>query len=207
MTPYEQVAGLVNQIRNARFGEMVKHNEVLITSSLWRDFTTPSGTHFQFHRCEFDYFLAAQEVDALTLRYAYLHAGAATQLLALADITGKGTPPVNGDRRARKVVADLYANDPGGAGGRIRAAEPVVTERTAKLAANVSLRKAYAAGKPVPPRARPNGQQWTVRWSDPELSVADAIAVKLLEDRTLASAVYRRLYGMLRPKQHATKRK
>ena len=60
---YARVAELISQVRNARFGEMVRWVEELIDTGIWRDFTTPEGTHFEFREGEFDYFLAAMETD------------------------------------------------------------------------------------------------------------------------------------------------
>ena len=51
-TDYEQIADLVSQIRNARFGAMVTLNETLLKSQVWRKFTTPVGQTFEFRRCE-----------------------------------------------------------------------------------------------------------------------------------------------------------
>ena len=205
-TRYEQIAGLVSHIRNARYGEMVKYSEELIDSGAWRDFTTPIGTHFQFEACEFDYFLAAQEIDATTLRHAYVHAAEPTKLMRLADITGKGSK--TDDRRPREDVAKEYDSDPAGAGMRIRewAGETVVTERTARLAANSRLRKDYIAGKIK--RARPQETQWKVTWSDADKSTAQAIADKLLVDPDLAHEVYKLLHaGSMRATRAEQKRR
>ena len=94
---YEQVAQLISQIRNAKFGQMVDYLEELINTGIWQDFTTPEGTHFQFRRCEFDYFLASQEIDPDVVKQAYIRARDVDELdgkrLRLADITGRGTPP------------------------------------------------------------------------------------------------------------------
>jgi hypothetical protein len=193
MTPYEQVAGIVSHIRNARFGEMVKYTESLIRSGSWRDFITPAGTHFRFRKCEFDYFLAAEELDATTLRYAYLKAPAtAAQLLRLADITGKGQC-ANGDRRPREEVAALYASAPGGAGKRIlkwgKAGESVVTDNTARIAANKNRRsRRQRLSKPNP---RGN-KQWQVTWCDMK-TTAQAIVEKLMKDPVLVDEVHRKL--------------
>ena len=176
---YEQIAQLVSQIRNARFGEMVAHNEALLRSRAWRKFTTPVGQTFEFRRCEYDYFLAAQELDALTLRYAYLHAPATSeQLMRLADVTGRGEAPKNGDRRPRAVVAELYASDPSGAGKRIEAAKPVVTKRTARIAQEPQRRAKFHVN---PRREDPASHSWRVHWTG-EAPVAEKIAEKLLED-------------------------
>ena len=71
---YARVAELISQVRNARFGEMVRWVEELIDTGIWRDFTTPEGTHFEFHEGEFDYFLAAMEIDPEVVKRAYIHA-------------------------------------------------------------------------------------------------------------------------------------
>jgi hypothetical protein len=195
MNRYEQVAGIVSHIRNARFGEMVKYTESLIKSNAWRDFTTPAGTHFQFRRCEFDYFLAAQELDATTLRYAYLKAPAtAAQMLRLADITGKGQH-TESDRRPREEVAALYARAPGGAGRRIlkwgKDRETVVTDRTARIAANNNRRKRYALGA-TPKKLKSTQRHWQVNWRDAR-TTAQAIFDKLMKDPTLAREVCKKL--------------
>ncbi|HEU4540301.1 MAG TPA: hypothetical protein VFR23_04165 [Jiangellaceae bacterium] len=193
MTTYEEIAELVTGIRNARFGEMVNYSERLIESEAWQDFTTPVGTHFQFRRFEYDYFLAAMDADATTLRHAYVTKAPAAKLMRLADITGRGRPPVNGDRRDRTEVVRLYSTDPSGAGARIMAwaKEAVVTERTAIVAKNPQTRKAIAAGQSVR-REKPNLKDWRVRWFD-DRSPAQAIAERLLKDPELARQVYERL--------------
>jgi hypothetical protein len=43
MSHYNNIAGLVSKIRNARYGEMVNYLETLIDSGDWRNFTTPVG--------------------------------------------------------------------------------------------------------------------------------------------------------------------
>ena len=70
MSHYNNIAGLVSKIRNARYGEMVNYIETLIDSGDWRDFTTPAGTRFRFRECEFDYFLLTMEVDPTLVRHA-----------------------------------------------------------------------------------------------------------------------------------------
>ena len=70
MSHYNNIAGLVSKIRNARYGEMVNYIETLIDSGDWRNFTTPVGARFRFRECEFDYFLLAMEVDPTLVRHA-----------------------------------------------------------------------------------------------------------------------------------------
>jgi hypothetical protein len=189
---YETLASLVSRIRNAKFSDMVLHLEQLIDSGIWRDFTTPRGTHFTFRACEFDYFLAAQDVDPVTVKYAYMKAEGIEDLARketrLADITGAGVTPGNGDRRTRDEVARLYAGDPSGAGARIKARSAVVTPRLAGVAKDAQRRKEYeATGKG---RDRPNSKCWRVRWSG-ETPAAKVIADALLREPDLAHEVYK----------------
>lgn len=186
---YEQISKLVSNIRNARFGQMVGYLETLIDSGIWQDFTTPVGTRFVFRPCEFDYFLAAQEIDPTVVRYAYLKAqdvdDLASKRFRLADITGRGEPPRNGDRRPRDDVAATYDTDPSGAGQRIRAFGPVVTKATGRAAADPQLRQALETGQ----RTTVDRQlQWKVTWSR-ERTVAEAIVDKLQRDPKLANQV------------------
>jgi hypothetical protein len=201
---YEEVASIVSRIRNARFADMVNQLEQLIDSEIWREFTTPIGTHFTFQPYEFDYFLAAQEIDPTTVKYAYLKAEGVEQLAAkqtrLADITGHGRPPANGDRRPRADVARIYGSDPSGAGARIRAyGRPVVTERTSQVAADPERRKEYeSTGKG---RERAKSKYWRVRWSD-DTPAAKVIAEALLRDPELAHDIYKILSSSESLKEH-----
>ena len=43
MSHYNNIAGLVSKIRNARYGEMVNYIETLIDSGDWRNFPPRSG--------------------------------------------------------------------------------------------------------------------------------------------------------------------
>ena len=193
-TRYQRVAELVSRVRNAKFADIVAHLEQLIDSELWQDFTTPVGTHFEFRAKEFDYFLAAQEVDPTIVRTAYLKAedvdGLATKQMHLADITGRGED-VNGDRRARNEVAAIYDTDPSGAGARIRAwgeaSAAVVTEGMARVARDQKRRSALESGRRVLLETR---KRWEVRWTD-DRSPAEVIASRLFADPALAHEVYK----------------
>jgi hypothetical protein len=191
---YEQVRNLTSHIINARFGEMVDYSEQLIATDVWRDFTTPRGTHFEFRACEYDYFLAAQGIDALTLRYAYIHRGSVAQQHRLADITGKGKPPKEVDRRERDEVAQLYADAPGGAGQRIQAwaKEALVSEKVAAVARNPEHRRQREKGEAA--ITSPEQRRWDVRWSDGR-SRAEAIVAKLAQTPALEEAVYKLLHA------------
>lgn len=199
--PYEHVAQLVSRIRNARFGEMVAHTEELIDSGEWRDFTTPVGTHFAFRRFEFDYFLAAQEIDPTIIRTAYTKATGiddlAVKIDRLADITGRGRAPVNGDRRTWRDVADQYRSDPSGAGTRIEAwaqsDSAVVTDSMSRVARTPKLRKQFESTGRLPSLK----QRWHVDWRDAAKPAAQAIADKLLTDPDLAHEVWKILRNEL----------
>jgi hypothetical protein len=198
---YQRIAELISRIRNAKFGEMVEHLEQLIDSGDWRDFTTPVGTHFLFRAKEFDYFLAAQEIDPTVVRYAYLKAEGIADLLAkqlrLADITGRaqrrGEPPDRNDRRPAEEVARAYAADPSGAGARIQAwreaKATIVTEPTSRAARDPERREAVESGRI---RNRSHRHSWRVEWED-ETATAEKIVAKLLRDPELAWEVEKRL--------------
>lgn len=196
MTPdqYQQIAELISLIRNARFGEMVQHLEKLIDSGAWQDFTTPAGTHFEFRPCEFDYFLAVEEVDPTLVRTAYLRAenvpDLARKQLRLADITGRGKKATDKFRRPRDEVAEMYRADPSGAGQRIREFGQVVTDLTAQAAKNPERRKAMVSGNGY--RKEAGRKRWVVEWRD-DKSPAEAITEKLLKDEELAHEVYKAL--------------
>jgi len=198
---FEQVDKLISHVRNAKFGEVVTYLEQLIETEVWRDFETPAGTHFKFQACEFDYFLASQEVDPTMVRWAYIKAtdieGLAARQFRLADITGQGRQPTKHDRREPDEAARMLDADPSGAGARIRhwakAREQVVTKRTAYAAANASRRAALEAGASAGRTLR-GEKMWRVRWSD-ERTPARAIAEKLLTDADLASEVYKILHA------------
>lgn len=191
---YERLAALVSKVRNARFGELVGHLEEVIEQDLWRDFTTPAGTRFEFRSHEFDYFLATQELDATFVRHSYLQADLpemARRRFRLADITGRGQKVTEDERRPAEAVASLYDTDPSGAGERIRRwrqdGAVVVTDRTGRVAADPGRREAVETGRETRIE-RPTAQVWRVRWSD-DRSVAQAIVDKLADDPDLESAV------------------
>lgn len=199
MSDYDDVSKMIRLVRNAKFGEMVTHLEDLIDSGVWRDYTTPVGTHFTFGECEFDYFLAAMEVDATTIRWAYIKAEDVDELTVkqhrLADITGKGEPPAEGERRPWTEVADRYADDKSGAGARIRSwAEKglsVVPRSRARVAANADQRAAAEAGLVIQSKEK----VWRVRWSD-DKAAAQAVVEKLAEDPDLANEVFKIMRAM-----------
>jgi hypothetical protein len=194
---YQRIAELISRIRNAKFGEMVEHLEQLIDSDDWRDFTTPVGTHFIFRAKEFDYFLAAQEIDPTVVRYAYLKADGIEDLTAkqlrLADITGRGLAPSNDDRRPAAEVARVYATDPSGAGVRIQAwheaKAAVVTDPITRAASDPERREALESGRAAQRRPR---HSWRVEWEDGR-TTAEMIAAKLLRDPELWPEVFVRL--------------
>lgn len=179
---YARVAELISQVRNARFGEMVRWVEELIDTGIWRDFTTPEGTHFEFREGEFDYFLAAMEIDPEVVKRAYIHAKDVGELtekrLRLADITGRGSKDVN--RREPKEIAEAY-------GDRVLRYPPVVTENVMRAARNPGRRDAVRLGAP-PERVVRN--YWTAEWTG-DASPVKAIAAKLLDDPELAHEVYK----------------
>ena len=198
---YQRIAELISRIRNAKFGEMVEHLEQLIESGIWRDFKTPVGTHFVFRAKEFDYFLAAQEIDPTVVRYAYLKAEGIEDLsakqLRLADITGRGKKAPSDERRSAAEVARLYGADPSGAGARIRAwhetNSAVVSDpiRRAAAARNPEQREALESGQATQRRPR---HSWRVEWEN-DRATAEMIATKLLRDPALAREVYKRLHS------------
>jgi hypothetical protein len=203
---YEQVRQLASHIINARFGEMVGYSEQLIASGVWRDFTPPVGTHYTFMADEYDYFLAVMNVDALTMRYAYTQKGSVAQQHHLADITGRGRPSREGDRRPREEVAKLYADAPGGAGARILAwgkKETVVSDSVARAARDPKHRRRRESGKKV--STRPSEQRWDVRWYDGR-PAAQAIVDRLAKDPELEKAVYRLLDAKVRTKNRLSAR-
>lgn len=210
MTPskYTRVARLAELIRNARYGEMVRYCEELIDSGDWRDFTTPTGTRFEFRSHEFDYFLAAVELDTTFIRHAYVHAQDIRNLeekrLRLADITGRGRDTAAEERRAVVDVAKEYRKAPGGAGARIEKWHGDPVKAVVSRAVSRSARRKAAGVTEQPPRE----QSWRVRWSD-DKSAADVIAEKLLEDDELAKKVFYKLkqrYGKGAPSSEQNRR-
>lgn len=191
-TTYERVATLVDQIKYAKYDTIVERTEELIDSGLWRDYTTPAGTHFEFLPKEFDYFLSAfGDVDEAIIRHAYGRNGNDARLwLRLCDITGRGERPAPTERRPAEDVAEQYATDPSGAGKRIKELA-LVSAGHAAVAADDSRRAAAVAGADL--RGTLDGRKcWRVRWRD-DRPAAAVIAAKLLEDPDLAHEVYLKL--------------
>lgn len=186
---YERIARLISQVRNAKFGQMVSYLEELISTGEWRDFTTPSETHFEFRACEFDYFLAVMEIDPDMVRQSYSRArdidGLAAKRTRLADITGRGErPPHKEDRRDWKDVAGLY-------GERIerwaKADTAVVSDSVSRVARDPEKRREYEATGQLPSLKR----RWHVDVRDENKAIARAIADKLLTDPGLAEEVFK----------------
>jgi hypothetical protein len=114
----------------------------------------------------------------------------------LADITGRGVKPKEGQRRPWQEVATETGGDPSGAGARIRAVyqdggAEFVTKQESSLARNKELRAAVKRGEQI---ARQQLQTWRVRWGD-DRTPAEVIAAKLLSDPALAREVYKRLHS------------
>jgi hypothetical protein len=204
MTTYDVVADFVSKIKNARFGEMVRHVETILDEGAWRDYTIPAGVRYQFGSHEFDYFLVVQDIDAELVRMSYVRAKDVENLAAkemrLADLTGHGKTPPKGSRRPWQDVAQELSGDPFGAGDKIAAAgkaclfnttgSAFVSATAAQVARDPERRKAAGRGKPVARNVSPN--QWKVNWSD-DRNPAQAIVDRLLTDPELAREVYKRL--------------
>jgi hypothetical protein len=203
MTSYDVVADYVSKIKNARFGEMVRHVEGLIKAGDWRDFTVPAGVRYQFGSHEFDYFLVTEDIDAEMVRMSYTRGKDVEDLAAkemrLADLCGRGETPPDGSRRPWQELAKELADDPFGAGDKIAAAGKAnlftkgsagfVTANATQVAGDPERRKLVEKGE-TPYRWRVN--RWEVKWSD-DRTPPQAIVDKLLTDPALAREVYKRL--------------
>jgi hypothetical protein len=193
---YRQVEKLVSGIRNAKYDDMVRQLEELIDSGLWQDFSTPDGTRFQFRSHELDYFLAAMSLDPELIKHAYAAAsgrleGMHAKQVRLADITGRGESTTENQRRSRKEVLEAYANEPSGAGGRIRAFGSVVTAGMSKVARDPERREQYKAGARVNRYSR-GASSWHVH-AGPGQRLDQAVALKLLRDPELWPGVFKLL--------------
>jgi hypothetical protein len=190
---YRQVEKLVSGIRNARYDDMVRHLEELIDSGLWQDYTTESGTRFQFRSHEFDYFLAAMGLDPELIKHAYDAASGRLEdmhakQIRLADITGRGEPTAEDQRRSRKEIMVAYGGEPSGTGGRIRAYGKVVTAGISNVARDPERREQFKAGAKVSRSSRGAGS-WHVHVG-PGQRLDQAIALKLLRDAELWPGVF-----------------
>jgi hypothetical protein len=193
---YRQVEKLVSGIRNAKYDDMVRHLEELIDSGLWQDYTAESGTRFQFRSHEFDYFLAAMGLDPELIKHAYDAAsgrlgGMHAKQIRLADITGRGKPATEDQRRSRKEIMAAYADEPSGTGARIRTYGRVVTAGISKVARDPERREQFKAGVKV--SRYPQGvSSWQVHVG-PGQSLEHAIVLKLLRDAELWPQVFKLL--------------
>jgi hypothetical protein len=207
MSAYETVADFVAKIRNARFGEMVRHVEGLIEAGDWRDFTVPAGNvRYQFGSHEFDYFLVIMDIDAELVSMSYARAkdveGLAAKEIRLADLTGRGKKPPKGTRRTWQDVSKALEGDPHGAGEKIAAAgrahlfslsEPgFVTITGGQVARDPERRNQAKRGQSV--NRNVSKHRWEVKWSD-DRPPAQAIVDRLLTDPELAREVYKRLHS------------
>ena len=190
---YRQVEKLVAGIRNAKYDDMVRHLEELIESGLWQDYTTESGTRFQFRSHEFDYFLAAMGLDPELIKHAYDAAsgrldGMHAKQIRLADITGRGEPTTPDQRRSRKEVMAAYADEPSGTGERVRAYGRVVTAGISRVARDPERREEFKAGAKVS-RYSHGACSWDVH-ACPGQRLDQAVALKLLRDAELWPGVF-----------------
>ena len=193
---YRQVEKLVSGIRNAKYDDMVRQLEELIDSGLWQDYTTEAGTRFQFRSHELDYFLAAMGLDPELIKHAYDAAserleGMHAKQIRLADITGRGEPTGENQRRPRKEIMAAYADEPSGTGGRIGAYGRVVTAGISKVARDPERREQYKAGLKVS-RYSPGACSWHVH-AGPGQRLDQAVALKLLRDPELWPGVFKLL--------------
>ena len=190
---YHQVEKLISGIRNAKYDDMVRHLEELIDSGLWQDYTTESGTRFQFRSHEFDYFLAAMGLDPELIKHAYDAASGRldsmyAKQIRLADITGRGEPTTEDQRRSRKEVMAAYADESSGTGERIRAYGRVVTSGISRVARDPERREQFKAGSKVS-RYSDGARSWDVH-AGPGQRLDQAIALKLLRDPQLWPGVF-----------------
>jgi hypothetical protein len=193
---YRQVEKLVSGIRNAKYDDMVRQLEELIDSGLWQEFLTPDGTRFQFRSHELDYFLAAMALDPELIKHAYDAASARLEgmhakQIRLADITGRGEPTTEDQRRSRKEVIATYADEPSGSAGRIRAYGRVVSAGMSTVARDPERREQFKAGAKISRYPR-GASSWQVH-AGPGQRLDQAIALKLLRDADLWPGVLRLL--------------
>ncbi len=193
---YAQVEKLVSSIRNAKYDDMVRHLEELIDSDLWQDYTTEAGTRFQFRSHELDYFLAAMGLDPELIKHAYDAAsgrleGMHAKQLRLADITGRGEPTNEDQRRSRTEVVAAYADESSGTAARIRAYGRVVTAGISRVARDPKRREQFKAGAKVS-RYADGASSWDVH-AGPGQRLDQAIALKLLRDAELWPGVFKLL--------------
>ena len=151
---YIQVERLISGIRNAKYDDMVRHLEELIDSGLWQDYTTQTGTRFQFRSHELDYFLAAMGLDPELIKHAYSAASGRlddmhAKQIRLADITGRGEATTSDQRRSRKEVMAAYADEPSGAKERIRSFGRLVSTGISSVARDPKRREQFKAGAKV----------------------------------------------------------
>jgi hypothetical protein len=205
---YRQVEKLVSGIRNAKYDDMVRHLEELVDSGLWQDYTTEAGTRFQFRSHEFDYFLAAMGLDPELIKHAYDAASGRLQdmhakQIRLADITGRGEPTAEDQRRSRKEIVTAYADEPSGTGERIRAYGRVVTAGISNVARDPERREQFKAGAKVS-RYSSGASSWHVHVA-PGQRLDQAIALKLLRDAELWPDVFKLLRAQHDQQDQSTK--
>lgn len=205
---YRQVEKLISGVRNAKYDDMVRHLEELIESGLWQDYTTEAGIRFQFRSHEFDYFLAAMGLDPELIKHAYDAASGRLQdmhakQIRLADITGRGEPTTEGQRRSRKEIMTAYADEPSGTGGRIRAYGRVVTVGISNVARDPERREQFKAGAKVS-RYLLGAGSWHVHVA-PGQRLDQAIALKLLRDAELWPGVFELLRAQHDQQGHSRK--
>lgn len=193
------ILSLTTAVKNARYEAVCGYVNDIIDCEEWRDYTVPNRTRYQFRAQEFDWFLAANQLDVEMIRHAYAKHGGHSRLMRLADLTGTGATPES--RRSAEEIAAAY---PGEAWANQVPTSPI-TKQLGRIAADPKRRARYETNGTTQDAVlgilRVHARGRTVE------ELVDSLIARLSEDPELEAAVYRKLNARRSTRVYEEKRR
>ena len=176
---------LTTAVKNARYEAVCGYVSKIIDGGEWRDYTVPNGTRYQFRAQEFDWFLAANDLDVDMIRHATAKHGGHARLMQLADLTGTGSTP-----KTRRTPAEMVADYPGETWAKHTPESPI-SQQMGRIAKDPGRRAAFEANGTTQDDVL-GYQRIHARGKTLE-ELVDSLIDKIIKAPGLEAAVYRKL--------------
>lgn len=177
----DKVLATVRALKNLSADLLSDHAKHLLTASYWRAYRLPNGRQYEWNACEFDYFLAAADIDPRLIELAVREVNDRELLVALARASDQRHPR----RRSVEVVVARYPE----LAGRL-AAYRIGGLSVHRIIHDQDAVGRYQAGSGADVAKRER-QWWRVSWSgqdDPQ-TAARAIVARLRSEPGMVAAV------------------
>lgn len=177
----DKVLATVRALKNLSADLVADHARHLLDSGCWRSYRLPNGRVYAWKACEFDYFLAASDIDPRLVESAVREVDDRALLLALARASDQRHPL----RRSAEEVVSRYPE----LAGRL-VAHRIGGTSVHRLLGNDAAAERYRHGSGADV-ARRERQWWRVSWSghDDTDRAAQAIVTRLRREPGMVDAV------------------